>query len=69
MIVSRTLRYVYIGIPRTGSKSMNRWLMDNFAGNFFDHFTLEDEKLLWEYAAEDFEPFGYRRFDCGLPDK
>lgn len=38
-------------------------------GNFFDHFTLEDEKLLWEYAAEDFAAFGYRRFDCGLPDQ
>lgn len=37
-------------------------------GDFFDHFTMEDEKLVWEYAAEDFEAFGYRRFDCGLPD-
>ncbi len=24
MIISHTHRYVYIGIPRTGSKSMNR---------------------------------------------
>jgi hypothetical protein len=37
------------------------------AGNFFDHFTDEDEKVVWEYAAEDFEAFGYRRFDCGGP--
>ena len=198
MIISHTLKYVYIGIPRTGSKSMNRWLMDHFegqwfdhhhqwqvpeeakdylkftivrnpyerevsvwyfapwsaekigpskpksffaekmrqsiplkdgtvktdgnvpeagmnqkhfaekagvplvlyferlpdclrdlpfvnkdrippfphieergrrpAGNFFDHFTMEDEKLVWEYAAEDFEAFGYQRFECGLPE-
>ena len=37
-------------------------------GNFFDHFTMEDEKVVWEYAREDFEAFGYRRFDCGLPE-
>lgn len=36
-------------------------------GDFFDHFTLEDEALIWEYAAEDFAAFGYRRLDCGLP--
>lgn len=197
MIISHTLKYVYIGIPRTGSKSMNRWLMDHFQGewfathhewrvpdvardyliftlvrnpyeremsayhfvpwsateakpplpldewrtamretiplrdgtsvirehevpevrmnqvhyvkkagvslvlhfeqlpaclkklpfadadnlppfphmpergarppgNFFDHFTAEDEQLVWEYAAEDFTAFGYRRFECRL---
>lgn len=27
MIISHTYKYFYIGIPRTGSKSMNRWLM------------------------------------------
>jgi len=37
-------------------------------GDFFHHFTMEDEKLVWEYATEDLEAFGYRRFDCGLPD-
>ena len=198
MIISHTLKYVYIGIPRTGSKSMNRWLMDHFEGewhgyhhqwqvpkeakdyliftlvrnpyerevsgwfhipwsapeaepipptsmfsagmretiplkdgtvkiedhnvpevrmnqkhyvekagvslvlhfeqlpaclkqlpfvdqddmppfphkaerghrppgNFFDHFTMDDEQLVWAYSAEDFEAFGYRRFDCGPP--
>lgn len=198
MIISHKFKYVYIGIPRTGSKSMNRWLMDHFAGewvgyhhqwqvpadaqdyliftlvrnpyerqvsawyhlpwsapeaaapkptdqfaevmqevvpykdgtrkieghnvpeagmnqkayvdkagvalvlhfehlpnclkqlpfvdhnnvppfphieergqrpqqNFFDLFTMEDEKLVWAYAAEDFAAFGYRRFAVGLP--
>ncbi len=187
MIVSRTHKYVYIGIPRTASKSMNRWLMDHFdgewygdhhqwlvpeefreyliftivrnpyeraisgwffepahkdgtepprpatfaegmkrllplrhgpgtemnqkayvdragislvlyfehltdalqelpfvqkripfphnnkggfrppTGNFFDHFSMTDETLVWEYASEDFTAFGYRRFDCGGP--
>jgi hypothetical protein len=32
MIISDTFRYVYIGIPRTGSKSMNHWLCEHFAG-------------------------------------
>lgn len=36
-------------------------------GNFFDFFTMEDEKLIWQYDREDFETFGYQRFDCGLP--
>lgn len=36
MIISHTHRYVYIGIPRTGSKSMNRWLMDHFDGTWVD---------------------------------
>ena len=36
-------------------------------GSFFHHFTAEDEKLVWQYAAEDFAAFGYRRFDPGLP--
>ena len=35
MIISHQLKYVYIGIPRTGSKSMNRWLMDHFHGEWF----------------------------------
>jgi hypothetical protein len=38
MIISHSLRYVYIGIPRTGSKSMNRWLMKHCAGEWVgDH--------------------------------
>ena len=37
-------------------------------GDFFDHFTMEDEKLVWEYSREDFETFGYRRHETGLPD-
>lgn len=35
MIISKALQYVYIGIPRTGSKSMNTWLMDNYQGEWF----------------------------------
>lgn len=34
MIISRALKYVYIGIPRTGSKSMNRWLMKHCDGEW-----------------------------------
>jgi hypothetical protein len=34
MIISHSLRYVYIGIPRTGSKSMCRWLMDHYQGKW-----------------------------------
>ena len=34
MIISKTLKYVYIAIPRTGSKSMSRWLVDNFQGEW-----------------------------------
>lgn len=34
MIISHHFRYVYVGIPRTGSKSMNRWLMDHYAGEW-----------------------------------
>lgn len=38
------------------------------AGNFFDFFAgTDEEQVVWAYAAEDFEVFGYRRFDCGLP--
>ena len=36
-------------------------------GNFFDYFAEEDEEVEWAYAGEDFEAFGYRRYDCGLP--
>ncbi len=32
MIVSDVHRYIYIGIPRTGSKSMNHWLSEYFDG-------------------------------------
>ncbi|NJN84166.1 MAG: hypothetical protein HC802_19075 [Caldilineaceae bacterium] len=39
------------------------------AGDFFDFFSMEDEQLVWEYAAEDFEAFGYHRFECGLPQE
>jgi hypothetical protein len=34
MIISRTHKFVYIGIPRTGSKSMCRWLMDHYDGQW-----------------------------------
>lgn len=39
------------------------------AGNFFDFFRdTDEEQVVWAHAAEDFEAFGYRRFDCGLPE-
>ena len=34
MIISKALKYVYIAIPRTGSKSMSQWLVDNFQGEW-----------------------------------
>jgi len=37
MIISHALEYVYIGIPRTASKSMNRWLMDHYQGEWHDY--------------------------------
>jgi len=37
-------------------------------GTFFDLFRdTDEEEVVWACAAEDFEAFGYRRFDCGLP--
>ena len=35
MIISQTHKYVYIGIPRTGSKSMNHWLREYFDGRWY----------------------------------
>jgi hypothetical protein len=35
MIISTKRRYAYIGIPRTGSKSMNQWLMEHFDGVWY----------------------------------
>jgi hypothetical protein len=34
MVICDTLKYVYVGIPRTGSKSMNHWLMEHFNGQW-----------------------------------
>ena len=34
MIISKALEYVYISIPRTGSKSMSRWLIDHYQGEW-----------------------------------
>jgi hypothetical protein len=36
-------------------------------GAFFDFFSEEDEAFYWADAAEEFEAFGYKRFECGLP--
>lgn len=38
-------------------------------GDFFDFFPEEygEEEVVWTYASEDFETFGYQRYDCGLP--
>lgn len=38
------------------------------AGTFFDHFSQDDEKCVWAYAAEDFKLLGYERFNSGLPE-
>ena len=35
MVISHSLRYVYIGIPRTSSKSMSRWLGAHYEGESF----------------------------------
>jgi len=35
MIISEKHKYVYIGIPRTGSKSMNHWLREHFDGSLY----------------------------------
>ncbi|MBV7332264.1 hypothetical protein KFU94_29340 [Chloroflexi bacterium TSY] len=35
MIISNALKYVYIAIPRTGSKSMSQWLVDYFQGEWY----------------------------------
>lgn len=32
VIISRRHKFVYVGIPRTGSKSMNDWLMHHYGG-------------------------------------
>ena len=32
MVISHSLKYVYVGIPRTGSKSMINWLVAYFDG-------------------------------------
>ena len=37
-------------------------------GTFFDHFTDEDEQVVWAYASEDFEMLGYHRYSSALPD-
>lgn len=38
-------------------------------GNYFDFFNAEDEEVEWAYASEDFEAFGYRRYECDLPEE
>ena len=35
MIISPTHKFVYIGIPRTASKSMNEWLMRHYGGIWY----------------------------------
>lgn len=50
MIISKNLRYVYIGIPRTGSKSMNRWLMNHYQGEWFgDHHDWQVPEFAKDY--------------------
>ena len=39
-------------------------------GDFFAFFAETDEEdVVWAHSAEDFEAFGYRRFECGLPEE
>ncbi|MHC4914800.1 MAG: hypothetical protein ACYTGB_04855 [Planctomycetota bacterium] len=39
------------------------------AGDFFEFFKgTDEEQVVWAYAAEDFEAFGYRRYESGLPE-
>ncbi|MCY4014505.1 MAG: sulfotransferase family 2 domain-containing protein [Gammaproteobacteria bacterium] len=35
MIISPSHKFVYIGIPRTASKSMNEWLMRHYGGIWY----------------------------------
>ena len=34
---------------------------------FFEIMAKEDEAIVWNNAKEDFEFFGYERYDCGPP--
>ena len=47
MIVSEALKYVYISIPRTGSKSMSQWLVDHYQGEW--HRQHHEWKVPQEY--------------------
>ena len=38
------------------------------SGTFFDLMQPEDEAIVWNNSKEDFEYFGYHRYDCGAPD-
>ena len=35
MIISKALKYIYISIPRTGSKSMSQWLVEHYQGEWY----------------------------------
>ena len=35
MIISPSHRFVFVGIPRTASKSMNEWLMQHYGGEWY----------------------------------
>ena len=35
MIISPSHKFVYVGIPRTASKSMNEWLMQHYGGVWY----------------------------------
>ena len=45
MHVSRALKYAYIGIPRTGSKSMFQWLKDNLRLSVEERLTCPEEGM------------------------
>jgi hypothetical protein len=36
-------------------------------GHFFDIMAKEDEDIVWNNSKDDFEFFGYERYDCGAP--
>ncbi len=52
MISSDIHRYVYVGIPRTGTKSMNHWLCEHFDGRWCeDHHSCDVPQELRDYLV------------------
>ena len=52
VIVSSTLKYVYIEIPRTGSKSIRHWLTEHYDGQYCgDHHQYDVPEEFRDYLA------------------
>jgi Sulfotransferase family len=50
MLISKIFKFVYIAIPRTGSKSMSRWLLEHYQGESFgDHHEWRVPEFAREY--------------------